>query len=258
MLVSGAGTARGALCAKAGNCDISFSVHRGGRRSGGRLGADTVGRSSHQRRASVARRSVPSIAGGKRRVPLRRKNAQDNETTHRQLARCHRDRARRRSGFYLDHEGPLVRSAQPPRAPILIKVVPSLFGLARAAARINSIRRPNAAPGSPCTASITQATSSRNRHAVSASHLDDELVRSDELWPQEKCERSVKIHSPHEGASIQSQSLCHFGSAVAPRHAGRADVMRQAIESASHFVAIISATVCHHSVTAPTSEAPAA
>jgi hypothetical protein len=30
-------------------------------------------------------------------------------------------------------------------------------------------------------------------------------------WPQEKCERSVKIHSPHGGASFQSQSLRHFG-----------------------------------------------
>jgi hypothetical protein len=35
-------------------------------------------------------------------------------------------------------------------------------------------------------------------------------VRSDELVVAEKCERQMKIHSPHSRASIQSQSLRQF------------------------------------------------
>jgi hypothetical protein len=64
-------------------------------------------------------------------------------------------------------------------------------------------------------------------------------------WPQEKCERQVKIHSPHDGASVQSYSLRRFADGVFAPRCRRADVTRQAIESAPHFVAIISATLRH-------------
>jgi hypothetical protein len=77
-------------------------------------------------------------------------------------------------------------------------------------------------------------------------------------WPQEKCEREVKIHAPHRGASFQSQSVRHFADAVSALRRDRSEATTQAIESAPHFVAIISATVRHQSVTATTSEISAA
>jgi len=71
-------------------------------------------------------------------------------------------------------------------------------------------------------------------------------------WPQEKCEREMKIHSPHSRASVQSQSLRQFAGSVSGLRRRSIDVTTQAIESAPHFVAIISATLRHQLVTAAT------
>jgi hypothetical protein len=62
----------------------------------------------------------------------------------------------------------------------------------------------------------------------------------------------MKIHSPQSRASVQSQSLRQFAGGVSAPRRRSIDVTTQAIESAPHFVAIISATVRHQPVTATT------